>query len=144
MTPSHFLPIYSAECGEKFCQFAKLVPAASVKPGDFLYTQGGFEMVKGVSSSRSFVRYLLVEGGNLMVNGVLASVQSTAAGALETLPFRFLDTIFPGSLEAPAIKQALRTVLESPMLRSFETLIARTHALPITIAPLLVSSSSSS
>ena len=99
MTPSHFLPIYSTECGEKFCQFAKLVPAASVKPGDFLYTQDGFEMVKDVSSSRSFVRYLLVEGGNLIVNGVLASVQSTAAGALETLPFRFLDTIFPGSLE---------------------------------------------
>ena len=37
------------------------------------------------------MRYLLTESGDVVVGGALASVLSTGAGDLETLPFLLLD-----------------------------------------------------
>ena len=60
---------------------------------------------------------------NLVVNGVLASVFSTLAKHLETLPFLVLDSLFPDIFEWAPVKAALYSVLESPALRGAEGLI---------------------
>lgn len=53
----------------------------------------------------------------MVVDGVVASVHSTLAGSLETLPFRFVDWMYRGSLQSKPIAAALAVVLESPALR---------------------------
>ena len=47
---------------------------------------------------------------NLVVNGVLASVFSTLAKHLETLPFLVLDSLFPDIFEWAPVKAALYSV----------------------------------
>lgn len=75
-----------------------------------------------MTKSSSMVRYILTEAETAVVNGVVASVHSTAAGAFETTPFRFADYVLPGSLQFAPIAAALATVLESPLLQSIEAL----------------------
>ena len=41
---------------------------------------------------------------------------STGAGAIETLPFRFLDWLAPEALDWPPVAAALALVLECPAL----------------------------
>jgi len=65
-------------------------------------------------------RYIVTRAGNLVVNGVLASVFSTTAAHFETLPFYALDTLFPGIFEWAPVKAALYNVLESPVLQRAE------------------------
>jgi hypothetical protein len=52
--------------------------------------------VTGIKMSQAKVRYILTEHDTLVVNGVVASVYSTAARSWETLPFRVFDSIFAG------------------------------------------------
>jgi hypothetical protein len=75
------------------------------------------QTVSGVSRGTAFVRYVLTEAENIVVDGVVASVHSTAAGSLETAPFRFVDYMWKGALQSKPIAAALFTVLESPALR---------------------------
>ena len=63
------------------------------------------------------MRYVLTEAENIGVDGVVASVHSTAAGSLETAPFRFVDYMWKGALQSKPIAAALFAVLESPALR---------------------------
>ena len=66
------------------------------------------------------VRYILVEGDFLSVGGAMVSVYSSPLASWETLPFRALDALFPGSLQWGAVAAALADVLESPLLLSAE------------------------
>ena len=66
------------------------------------------------------VRYILVEGDFLSVGGAIVSVYSSPLASWETLPFRALDALFPGSLQWGAVAAALAAVLESPLLLSAE------------------------
>ncbi len=77
----------------------------------------------GISKGESAVRYVITESGTVVVNGVVASVYSTAAGYLETLPFRLMDVLYKGSLQAAPVAAALRTILESPMLETVEAVV---------------------
>jgi hypothetical protein len=81
-----------------------------------------------VGQRSAAARYLLTESGNVVVGGGVASVLSTGAGELETLPFRMLDKAWRGSLQAAPVAAALYTILESPALRAAETLIDRCEA----------------
>jgi hypothetical protein len=81
--------------------------------------------VSSVSVSTSHVRYVLTESGNLVAGGAVASVLSTAAGPLETLPFAALDKVWPGALQLPPVAAALYTILESPALRAAEAAVER-------------------
>ena len=78
-----------------------------------------------VGMGRSTVRYIITESGNVVVGGALASVLSTGAGPLETLPFVLLDKMWPGALQAPPVAAALYTILESPVLRAAEAAVER-------------------
>mmetsp|Transcript_20656 Transcript_20656/g.41906 ORF Transcript_20656/g.41906 Transcript_20656/m.41906 type:complete len:499 (-) Transcript_20656:176-1672(-) len=127
LTPIHYLPLYSAECGDRYCAAAKLVRAETVKAGDRVYARSGMGLVAkeviGVAKGSASVRYVLTESGTVVVDGVVASVHSTAAGALETLPFRLLDSLARGSLQAAPVAAALRSILESPMLKAVESFV---------------------
>ena len=69
------------------------------------------------------MKYVVTESGNLIVNGVVASVFSTMARHFETLPFCFLDKLFPGIFEWAPVKAALYAVLESPALAYAEGIV---------------------
>jgi hypothetical protein len=84
------------------------------------------QSVTGVSQSAANVRYVLTEAENMVVDGVVASVHSTAAGSFETAPFRFVDYMWRGALQSKPIAAALSIVLESPVLsKSFCTSLSR-------------------
>lgn len=57
------------------------------------------------------------------MDGILASVFSTAAEQFETLPFHLLDRFLPGVLQSKAVAATLETILESPILQGFETIV---------------------
>jgi len=134
LTGDHLVPLASKECGSRYCNDAQLVAAKSVRVGDRIYvSQQGVTVAKEVSSvSRSFskVRYILTEHDTVVVNGVVASVFSTAAGAVETLPFRLFDVLFAGGLQWAPVAAALEIILESPLLRSMEAVINKVGQLP--------------
>jgi len=104
-----------------------LVPARNIKVGDSVYVvEGGavtVDTVRDVRVSRSSVRYVVTDTDVLLVDGVVAAVYSTAAGWVETLPFRFLDLVLPGVFSMAPVKASLFTVLESPVLNAFEKLV---------------------
>lgn len=149
LTANHALFAFSEQCGDRFCAAAPLMPAKSVRTGDRVYVAGPegltAQVVSAVVPGTSRVHYVLTEADNLVVGGVLASVLSTAAGALESLPFFLLDRLLPGILQTPAVAAALATVLESPLLRGAEALIdsvvAKRPAAPVARAPLAVPAS---
>lgn len=70
------------------------------------------QTVTDVALGRARVKYIVTEAGNLVVNGVLASVFSTPAAFWETLPFRILDSLFKVpfylSVSPPALLSLLR------------------------------------
>eukprot|EP00960_Hanusia_phi_P044374 756605-Hanusia_phi.AAC.5 len=137
LTPSHLIPKYSEECGDNFCHLAGNVPASTIRAGDRIYVHSGdrFEakarcsisrlllVVTAVSKSAAKVRYLLTENDRIVVDGMVASVFSTAAEKLETMPFHLLDRFLPGLLQSQAVASTLETILESPILQGFETLV---------------------
>jgi len=129
LTPGHMLPIFTAACGEQFCSDAKLVPARSVREGDRIYVSTksdlSSQVVTSISKRSSDVRYVLTEAGTLVAGGALASVRSTSAGPLETLPFYLLDKLLPGVLQAPAVAAALATILDSPALQAAQAAMDR-------------------
>jgi hypothetical protein len=61
------------------------------------------QTVTDVTLGRARVKYVVTEAGNLVVNGVLASVFSTPAGFWETLPFRILDSFFKVRFYSPRL-----------------------------------------
>jgi len=127
LTPAHMMPIYTEECGDSYCAAAKTVPAKSITAGSRVYVSGkegsSVQTVSGIRHGTKMVRYLLTEAESVVVGGVVSSVHSTAAGALETLPFRFLNWAFPGALQLKPIAATLAFVLESPMLQSIEAVV---------------------
>ena len=51
-----------------------------------------------MTAGRAHVKYIVTKAGNLVVNGVVASVFSTSAAFWETLPFQLLDSLFQASM----------------------------------------------
>lgn len=106
---------------------AKLVPARQARVGDHLFVAREGHVRKApvvdIRVGRSKVRYVVTDTDLLDVDGVVAPVYSTSAGWIETLPFRFLDRLVPGTLNLPAVKASLTAALESPILKAFETLV---------------------
>jgi len=79
-----------------------MVPAGLVKAGDRVWVAdelGPVEVESVSAKGAEDVVWVLVEGEQLVVNGIIASVWSSAAKALETLPFRFLHAIAPPLLQ---------------------------------------------
>jgi len=127
LTEAHQVPVYTEECGSSYCAAAKLVKARQVAAGDRLYVSDGerstAQTVLTTSAGTAHVKYIVTEAGNLVVNGVVASVFSTMAKHLETLPFYTLDSLFPGIFEWSPVKAALYSVLESPALQRAELVV---------------------
>ncbi|EKX46015.1 hypothetical protein GUITHDRAFT_138502 [Guillardia theta CCMP2712] len=123
LTPPHYLHVCKYPCRDKRSESMQLMQASGVETGDYLLGQDGLVQVRSISRDVSKVRYVLVENDMILLNGIVASIFSTAAGSLETLPFRFLDRLFPGLLQVKAVAIALHDVLESPILRRFESLL---------------------
>eukprot|EP00960_Hanusia_phi_P054005 762521-Hanusia_phi.AAC.5 len=104
--------------------------ASEISVGDSIFVLDGREYkpaaITGVGISRGMARYVLVEGGRIEVGarhgkvGAAATVYSTSLGEFEALPFRFLHTIAPGSLQVPAIARSLELALDSPLLMTME------------------------
>lgn len=104
------------------------LPALFVEPGMQLVraaSAGGFEgaVVTKVESAQARVRYVVTHNDRLLVDGALGLSYSSAAGWLETLPFRALHALSPGILSHPAVASSLATVLESPLLQMVEGFI---------------------
>ena len=127
LTPAHMVATFTAACGRGYCADAKLVPARLIRAGDRVYVSDGVttgvQTVQGVEQAASKVRYVVTFHDNIVVNGVVAPVYSTAAHGLETLPFHLLHKAAPGVLQWTPIAQALEIILESPVLRSFEAMV---------------------
>ena len=124
LTKTHLVPVFTELCGASYCAAATLVQAQHVKVDDRLYvSDAGHSRVATVTAiayGETQVKYIVTEAGNLVVNGVVASVFSTLAKHMETLPFYVLDFIFPGIFEWAPVKAALYSVIESPAKRNFE------------------------
>jgi len=134
LTQDHLVPIVSEACGDAYCESAQLVAAKTVRAGDKIYVASAsssvIQEVSSVSKSFSKVRYVLTEHDTIVVNGVVASVYSTAAGSIETLPFRLFDSLFSGGLQWAPVAEALKTILESPALRAMELVINKMGQMP--------------
>jgi hypothetical protein len=140
LTTAHQVPVYTEECGASYCSSAKLVKARHVAAGDRLYVSDGEQSsvmtVRSVAQGKAQVKYIVTEAGNLVVNGVVASVFSTMAKHFETLPFYALDKLFKGILQWAPVKSALYAVLESPALSIAEGIIDMvTSVKPIVVVP---------
>ena len=127
LTAAHQVPVFTEECGASYCAAATLVKAQHVQVGDRLYVSGEghsrVATVTAIAKGQAQVKYIVTEAGNLVVNGVVASVFSTLAKHMETLPFYMLDSLFPGIFEWAPVKAALYSVLESPALSGAEHLV---------------------
>ena len=127
LTSDHQVPVYTKECGPSYCHSAGMMKAKHVAIGDRLYLSDGngstVGTVSATSKGQARVKYVVTESGNLIVNGVVASVFSTMARHFETLPFYFLDKLCPGIFEGAPVKAALYAVLESPALAYAEGLV---------------------
>lgn len=77
----------------------------------------------GVSKAIANVRYVVTSDDTMVVNGVVASVYSTGANGVETLPFHVLHMFAKGYLQWGPIAAALEVILESPVLRAVETVV---------------------
>jgi len=119
LTGGHSLPVVKE--GLRYTN----VMAKDVGLGDTILVQGesgGVEhrVVSRKRASSSLVRYIVTEGDAFIASSAIVSLYSTAAGSFETMPFRFINYILPGSLQWSPVASALRLVLESPLLRAFE------------------------
>ena len=136
----------------RYCDAAELIAAKNVKVGDKIYVAKesashvvvcstctlthvlhpdfGHQSVQAVSRGISLVRYVLTDNDSIVVNGVVASVYSTAAKTLETLPFRLVDKMVKGVLQWGPVATSLRIILESPALRNFEFALNAVANLP--------------
>jgi len=123
LTTVHVVPVYTEECGAHYCPAAKTIQARAVKVGDVMYTSEGAATVSAVEKRASKVTYVLTEAETVVVDGIVATVFSTGAGMLETLPFRAIDAVARGALQWGPIGASLRTVLESPLLHDVESLV---------------------
>jgi len=124
LTPPHMLYVCKGPCEDGgSLESTELMQASDVDVGDYLLGQNELAQVRSISHGASKVRYVLVENDTIMVNGIVASVFSTAAAAWETLPFRFLDHLYPGLLQVEAVAIALHDVLESPLLQTIESFL---------------------
>eukprot|EP00960_Hanusia_phi_P044375 756605-Hanusia_phi.AAC.6 len=124
LTTEHMVPMHTEVCGKSYCDDAELIAAKNVKVGDKIYIAKDYTShvvtVKAVSRAISMVRYVLTENDSIVINGVVASVYSTAAKTLETLPFRMVDKLVKGVLQWGPVASSLGVILESPALRNFE------------------------
>ena len=146
---THQVPVYTEECGMSYCAAATLVKAQEIKLGQRVYVSDGAHSraaaVTAIAKGQAHVKYVVTEAGNVVVNGVVASVFSTLAQRLETVPFYVLDTLFGGIFEWAPVKAALYSVLESPALAVAEALVDKLmsfKAPPQRWAALAVSASS--
>ena len=129
LTRSHLVPVYTDECGLRYCAGAKLMKTGHVKVGDMIYVSDHVKIktqalpVLSIEIGRARVKYIVTETGNVLVNGVLASVSSTAVKHFELLPFYFLDSLFKGIFTWKPVEHSLYAVLESPALASVEGIV---------------------
>jgi hypothetical protein len=54
---------------------------------------------------------------------VVGASFSTLSGSLEIMPFKALDYMLPSSLSLTSVRQALDTIMESPLLGWFESVL---------------------
>ena len=100
----------SIKVGDKL-YISSVGPQAQIPTSSSIVTHLGFynalghslprispQEVTGIKMSEAKVRYILTEHDTLVVNGVVASVYSTAAQSWETLPFHVFDSIFAGGV----------------------------------------------
>jgi len=127
LTPAHMVAIHTEACGLGYCSDAELVPAKEIRAGDKIYVSDGastgVQTVNAVTKAISKVRYVVTSDDTMVVNGVVASVFSTGANGVETLPFHLLHKFANGALQWGPIAAALEVILESPALRSFEAVV---------------------
>jgi hypothetical protein len=83
----------------------------------------GGKTVTAVTKAVSKVRYVVTSDDTIVVNGVVASVYSTGANSVETLPFHLLHKFAKGALQWGPIAAALEVILEAPVLRTFEAVV---------------------
>jgi len=83
----------------------------------------GRKTVTAVTKAVSKVRYVVTSDDTIVVNGVVASVYSTGANSVETLPFHVLHKFAKGALQWGPIAASLEVILEAPILRAFEALV---------------------
>mmetsp|Transcript_13353 Transcript_13353/g.31289 ORF Transcript_13353/g.31289 Transcript_13353/m.31289 type:complete len:486 (+) Transcript_13353:197-1654(+) len=95
------------------------------RPGARRGEAGVTRVVTRVEKACGEVRYVVTDAESdlMLVNSVWAAAYSTRAGALETVPFRFLDAIAPGVLAWGPVRAALHAVLESPALAHAERVV---------------------
>jgi len=131
--------VYTEECGASYCAGAKLVNAQELNRGDRGYVSDGVHSraaaVTAVAKRQAQVKYIVTQAGNLVVNGMVASVFSMLAHRFETLPFYVLDWLFHGTFEWAPVKAALYLVLESPALANAEMLVDTFMSLKAPLAP---------
>jgi len=82
-----------------------------------------WQTVNAVTKAISKVRYVVTSDDTMVVNGVVASVFSTGANSVETMPFHMLHKFAKGALQWAPIAAALEVILESPILRSVEAVV---------------------
>lgn len=127
LTPAHMLALHSETCGMGYCSDAALVPAKEIRAGDKIYVSDGtstsIQTVTAVTKAVSKVRYVVTSDDTIVVNGVVASVYSTGANSVETLPFHVLHKFAKGALQWGPIAASLEVILEAPILRAFEALV---------------------
>ena len=132
LTGAHAVPT-AFTCHNRQCKITRTRPASEIAVGSFILgtklgthkNEGGvsFERVKVTDKTRghAMVRYVVMADDTLIVDQVLSVDFSTSAGSLETLPFRMVHSCLPSVLSHPAVAAAIASVLESPLLRSFES-----------------------
>lgn len=81
------------------------------------------QTVTAVSKAASKVRYVVTSADTIVVNGVVASVYSTGANSVETLPFHLLNKLAKGVLQWGPVAASLEVILEAPVLRAFEAVV---------------------
>jgi len=127
LTPAHMVALHTESCGLEYCSDAELVPAKEIRAGDKIYVSDGtstaVQTVTAVSKAASKVRYVVTSDDTIVVNGVVASVFSTGANSIETLPFHLLHKFAKGTLQWGPIAASLEVILEAPVLRAFEALV---------------------
>jgi len=133
LTPAHMVAVQTESCGRGYCSDAELLPAKEIRAGDKIYVTDGattaVQTVTRVSKALSKVRYVVTADDTIVVNGVVASVFSTGAKSVETLPFHMLHKFAKGALQWGPIASALKVILESPALRSIEAVVNRLERL---------------
>lgn len=85
--------------------------------------------VTGVQAGAEVVKYVLTENNKMIVEGLVAPVESTMAGSLELLPFHFLNHL--QVLGLTSVGAALYAIFESPLLSNLEVMLDTALLLPL-------------